>query len=109
MLKDVLQSTNTDDNTDASETNLNLEYEENEDGSKLGRLFFTVPFIYFFFFQKISIFALGEVQFWEDGLDCDNQQVFKSSSKGQHQQDKVMRLNSSYWKSYKIGLWSLYP
>ena len=57
MLKDVLQSTNTEDNTDASETNLNLEYEENEDGSKLGRLFFTVPFIYFFFFQKISIFA----------------------------------------------------
>ena len=61
MLKDVLQSTNTDDNTDASETNLNLEYEENEDGSKLGRLFFTVSykilysFIYFFFFQKISI------------------------------------------------------
>merc|ERR1712038_1977727 len=41
--KKIQQSTNTDDNTDASETN--LEYlEENEDGSKLGRLFFTVKY-----------------------------------------------------------------
>ena len=39
-----LQSTNTEENTDATETNFDLaaEYEENEDGSKLGRLFFTV-------------------------------------------------------------------
>merc|ERR1711953_947412 len=42
--KKIQQSTNTEDNTDASETNLNLEYEENEDGSKFGRLFFTVKY-----------------------------------------------------------------
>ena len=63
MLKDVLQSTNTEDNTDASETN--LEYlEENEDGSKLGRLFFTVSykilhsFIHFFFFKRFQFLLL---------------------------------------------------
>ena len=39
-----LQSTNTEENTDGNETNLDVaeEYEENEDGNKLGRLFFTV-------------------------------------------------------------------
>merc|ERR1711953_1394868 len=43
--KKIQQSTNTEDNTDASETNLDLEYlGENEDGSKLGRLFFTVKY-----------------------------------------------------------------
>merc|ERR1712038_847560 len=42
--KKIQQSTNTEDNTDESETNLDLEYEENEDGSKLGRLFFTVKY-----------------------------------------------------------------
>ena len=58
-----LQSTNTEENTDASETNLDLaaEYEENEDGSKLGRLFFTVlRFIHSKHIVCISV--LGEVQ-----------------------------------------------
>ena len=102
-----LQSTNTEENTDASEGgNLDqVEYEENEDGSKLGRLFFTVLYknsyihvyilsfqMYCFFCSSIYISVLGEVQFWEDGVDCDNQQVLKSSSQGQHQQDQVRKL-----------------
>ena len=48
-----LQSTNTEENTDGNETNMdvaNEEYEENEDGNKLGRLFFTV---FDSFIQKI--------------------------------------------------------
>ena len=37
------QSTNTEEIPEASETNVDLEhYEDNEDGGKLGRLFFTV-------------------------------------------------------------------
>jgi len=44
-VKKIQQSTNTEDNAEASETNLDaVEYEENEDGSKLGRLFFTVKY-----------------------------------------------------------------
>ena len=44
MMMMFLQSTNTEENTDGNETNLDVaeEYEENEDGNKLGRLFFTV-------------------------------------------------------------------
>ena len=36
------QSTNTEEIPEASETNVDLDYEDNEDGGKLGRLFFTV-------------------------------------------------------------------
>ena len=36
------QSTNTEEIPEVSETNVDLDYEDNEDGGKLGRLFFTV-------------------------------------------------------------------
>ena len=36
------QSTNTEEIPEASETNVDLDYEDNEDRGKLGRLFFTV-------------------------------------------------------------------
>merc|ERR1712218_292734 len=38
------QSTNTEEIPEASETNVDLDYEDNEDGGKLGRLFFTVKY-----------------------------------------------------------------
>ena len=70
-----LQSTNTEDNTDASETNLDLEYlEENEDGSKLGRLFFTVSykilhsFIHFFFFKRFHFLLKVKYSFEKTAL-----------------------------------------
>ena len=56
----------------------------------------TLTFIHsfkkYFFVWNVCISVLGEVQFWEDCLDCDNQQVLKPASKGQHQQDQVMLL-----------------
>ena len=60
------QSTNTEENTDASETNLDqvAEYEENEDGNKLGRLFFTV--LHKFsdsFIPKVSIAFSSQVKY----------------------------------------------
>ena len=98
-----LQSTNTEENTDGNETNLDVaeEYEENEDGNKLGRLFFTVfdsfihsknmghmekeimpSYLDSIIHSKSIVSGLGEIQLWEDSLDCDNQQVLKSPSKG---------------------------
>ena len=49
--------------------------------------------MYCFFCSNLYISVLGEVQFWEDSVDCDNQQVLKPSSQGQHQQDQVRKLD----------------
>merc|ERR1712038_1244457 len=43
-VKKTQQSTNTEEIPEASETNVDLDYEDNEDGGKLGRLFFTVKY-----------------------------------------------------------------
>ena len=68
----LLQSTNTEENTDASEAgNLDqeVEYEENEDGSKLGRLFFTVFHKLFYQFQKQFLFKHLHFRFrWSTAL-----------------------------------------
>merc|ERR1712012_276281 len=43
-VKKTQQSTNTEEIPEASETNVDLDYEDNEDRGKLGRLFFTVKY-----------------------------------------------------------------
>ena len=60
------QSTNTEEIPEASETNVDLDYEDNEDGGKLGRLFFTVTTTLIYMTMKIMM----DVDYEENEDDC---------------------------------------
>ena len=58
------QSTNTEEIPEASETNVDLDYVDNEDGGKLGRLFFTVT-------TTLILMTMMDVDYEEDDYDDD--------------------------------------
>ena len=62
------QSTNTEEIPEASETNVDLDYEDNEDGGKLGRLFFTVTTTLILIIMTMKI--MMEVDYEENEDDC---------------------------------------
>ena len=62
------QSTNTEEIPEASETNVNLDYEDNEDGGKLGRLFFTVTTTLILIIMTMKI--MMDVDYEENEDDC---------------------------------------
>merc|ERR1712018_112588 len=59
-VKKTQQSTNTEEIPEASETNVDLDYEDNEDGGKLGRLFFTVVVLKARNLPKMDITGLSD-------------------------------------------------
>ena len=62
------QSTNTEEIPEASETNVDLDYEDNEDRGKLGRLFFTVTTTLILIIMTIKI--MMDVDYEENEDDC---------------------------------------
>ena len=62
------QSTNTEEIPEASETNVDLDYEDNEDGGKLGRLFFTVTTTLILMIMTMVI--MMDVDYEENEVDC---------------------------------------
>ena len=64
------QSTNTEEIPEASETNVDLDYEDNEDGGKLGRLFFTVTTTLILMIMMMMI--MMNVDYDDDDYDDDD-------------------------------------
>ena len=62
------QSTNTEEIPEASETNVDLDYEDNEDGGKLGRLFFTVTTT--LILMTMTMVIMMDVDYEENEDDC---------------------------------------